>query len=680
MASARSTGPLGKTQKTRARLGEEPSLDSQRPLKRTSTARYHQVHSYDYSISIDFGTTFTSVACSIRGGAPFTLQEFPDDPQPGRVNMQVPTEILYLSSESEGSTGVTHKRIYGYQIQERRNHPSVYEDGLTEAGHIVNVKLLLDKTVHLKSLQKKLNETLGELKLQHIISKNEDVIRHLLELYLQHAKYIMVRDYGLKSCSTVEVTFCVPVCWDPSANEIMSACVQAALRKVDLGIGPQNQCNLFMVNEAEAAAMHTLSGHVGKYHLGESFLLLDCGGGTIDLGVYEIGRDFPFRLGRQVNPTSGAVCGSGDLNRAFSEFATSLLKHATISAAGDDTIEHIVETEVLPQFENWTKRSFSLNHRDLENKSYAFRIRGLQAIPGDDRIKKGTFVLSFDDMEALFAPSLKTIATLMRNQIFYAIEARTKVNKVVLVGGFGDSPALKEYLGNTLDQINAEYGTSITIITAPQNTAAAGVALGALKRALDKTNGPAKIPCQSIGIYHHLRYEPDRYSKDVLNQHEDYWEMCEEDGEEYISNTIQWIIKKGQGAAQSVHEYGWESMHIFTPAHTTQWIAEYELFASDECTEDYYIRNHPKNRGKVHKIGKVVFDLMPIRPYLQLLKANGADEGQDRYEPTIKIKMKIIDKHLDFVAYYPAEGHPQITIQGVHEHFSVISWFEPGTV
>ncbi len=38
---------------------------------------------------------------------------------------------------------------------------------------------------------------------------------------------------------------------------------------------------------------------------GEVFLLLDCGGGTTDVGVYEIGHEHPFRLGKEVAKTQG---------------------------------------------------------------------------------------------------------------------------------------------------------------------------------------------------------------------------------------------------------------------------------------------------------------------------------------------------------------------------------------
>ena len=58
------------------------------------------------------------------------------------------------------------------------------------------------------------------------------------------------------------MTFCVPVCWNTRDNAMMSACVQEAMKKVKIGVDESGFCNLFMVNEAEAAAMYALTSDV----------------------------------------------------------------------------------------------------------------------------------------------------------------------------------------------------------------------------------------------------------------------------------------------------------------------------------------------------------------------------------------------------------------------------------
>lgn len=49
---------------------------------------------------------------------------------------------------------------------------------------------------------------------------------------------------------------------------------------------------------------------------------------------------------------------------------------------------------------------------------------------------------SYLDIQDLFDKSLKTIECYLLDQIKHAQRNDTKIDKVVLVGGFGDSPAL----------------------------------------------------------------------------------------------------------------------------------------------------------------------------------------------------------------------------------------------
>ena len=138
-------------------------------------------------------------------------------------------------------------------------------------------------------------------------------------------------------------------------------------------------------------------------------------------------------------------------------------------------------------------------------------------------------------------PSLKAIAELMESQIRKALK-HGDVDKVALAGGFGDSPALKEFLADTIASINQNKNTYIKLMVMPPNTGAAGVATGALLRAQNKEHGPVRVPRLSIGIYHHVRNDPGLYSDEVLEQ--DDWEFCDLDGEYYIRDTIKWIIKE----------------------------------------------------------------------------------------------------------------------------------------
>jgi hypothetical protein len=129
----------------------------------------------------------------------------------------------------------------------------------------------------------------------------------------------------------------------------------------------------------------------------------------------------------------------------------------------------------------------------------------------------------------------------MLAQLKYARDNNIDVNKVVLVGGFGDSPALKRYLNASLSSVNNQYGTKVQLSASPQNRSATGVAVGALKRALNKSNGPRRVPYRSIGILYHVPDDPVYgSSSEVLAQRATPSDLSNED---YIMRTIKWIIK-----------------------------------------------------------------------------------------------------------------------------------------
>jgi hypothetical protein len=75
-----------------------------------------------------------------------------------------------------------------------------------------------------------------------------------------------------------------------------------------------------------------------------------------------------------------------------------------------------------------------------------------------------------------------------------------------------------------------------------RNTSAAGIAVGGVKRALDKRFGPARILQQSIGVIQHLVYDP-KIAETYM--HEQEREVSEVDGKTWvIKNTIKWLIFK----------------------------------------------------------------------------------------------------------------------------------------
>lgn len=216
---------------------------------------------YNYRIAIDFGTTFTSVAF-IRTDVQkvLTIENFPKDPAPDKNYTQVPTEIWYQHGAAKhavpaSATSPLPEVKCGYEARDHMRLPDaeLTELGYRSDGYVTKPKLLLDQSTHLQEIQGNLMSVVRQLESNHLIKNGEDIIERLITYYLEHTKRVLIRDNNYSKDSDVEVTFCVPVCWSAAAVAVMSACVQKAMKSV--GLGRNGIHKIFVVNEAEAAAM-----------------------------------------------------------------------------------------------------------------------------------------------------------------------------------------------------------------------------------------------------------------------------------------------------------------------------------------------------------------------------------------------------------------------------------------
>jgi hypothetical protein len=262
----------------------EPEAKRPHNVQVSATKQTDTADMPDFRIAIDFGTTFTTIAFVNykRSKEVFTIEEFPEDDCNHRNGTQVPTEIWY-SSDNKGRTSTRARNseipeaLYGYEVTRRLELPD--KDPLRVAyknsGLVSKPKLLLDDNAHVSELRKNLMVVLHQLKEDHVIRRYEDVIEHLLVCFLKHTKSVLQRDHKLSHDSEgtswlilshkttltapqVEVTFAVPVCWSARVVNVMSSRLKAAMVTACFGTDGVTEPHLFIVNEAEAAAMHAI--------------------------------------------------------------------------------------------------------------------------------------------------------------------------------------------------------------------------------------------------------------------------------------------------------------------------------------------------------------------------------------------------------------------------------------
>ena len=128
------------------------------------------------------------------------------------------------------------------------------------------------------------------------------------------------------SASQVRWVLTVPAIWTDAGKAFMRhAAVEAGL------IADKDSSLLILALEPEAACLATEQDTNGFLSVGDTFMVLDCGGGTVDITTHKCTSLDPFRL-QETGPPVGADWGSTRVDDAFTEFLGDLLASPVLMA------------------------------------------------------------------------------------------------------------------------------------------------------------------------------------------------------------------------------------------------------------------------------------------------------------------------------------------------------------
>ncbi|KAI7390590.1 actin-like ATPase domain-containing protein [Hortaea werneckii] len=303
-------------------------------------------------VGIDFGTTYSGVA-AVYGGQP----EKPDEIEvikswPGGGNgtrEKVPSEIAYgdpLTASDErkllsggdadddipnprGKTTTTNRKRKAsdeFDLEDVLTPPTKKEKSKGKGNKATSnmrwgyqvrqdeqrlrcLKLLLDPEQNFPDYV-----SLDDIKQQLATTGKSvnTVIAEYLKALFDHTKEALKRRYNeyFVSKTPLQVVLTVPAVWSDKAQEATLAAAK------DAGIGDQ----ITMISEPEAAAVYALQAiQPNDLSVGQNFVVVDAGGGTVDLITYSIQGLNPLRL-EEVLRGSGGCCGAAFLNLAFEKF------------------------------------------------------------------------------------------------------------------------------------------------------------------------------------------------------------------------------------------------------------------------------------------------------------------------------------------------------------------------
>ncbi|KAI1412015.1 hypothetical protein F5Y13DRAFT_200350 [Hypoxylon sp. FL1857] len=372
-------------------------------------------------VGIDFGTTFSGIAWAETeiDSEPRLINDWPtsrtDNEESG---CKVPTILRYLKKG---------QFEWGYQIPYG-----------TKPQDILSLfKLGLEPDKFMSSI-----DTIGKpLNFDNIDQKITHYLTGLFEHFRNAFNKLIGTENTLQS-SPVKFVLTVPAIWSDRAQQ---RTIEAFERIPNL---PKDHSTV-LLSEPEAAAIAALRAiNPRDLKVNESLIIVDAGGGTVDLITYTIKSLHPILEVVEATRGTGDFCGSSRVNDRFIQFLASRLG-----------AEEGWDEDVLYDA---TKRKFNMDSL-IQKEAFLIPVLGLN--PNVDlRIKpRGRLELRAEELHKFFEPDIVRIIQLVKQQIAMS---DVPIRKILLVGGYGSSMYLRERLQIAV-QSDAFFGDGIEILQPP---------------------------------------------------------------------------------------------------------------------------------------------------------------------------------------------------------------------
>ncbi|KAG8775337.1 hypothetical protein FRC12_001542 [Ceratobasidium sp. 428] len=259
---------------------------------------------------------------------------------------------------------------------------------------------------------------------------------------------------------------------------------------VDAGITTNSlsRSRIQFVTEAEASVhfciYHTNLGN--RLQAGTKFAVCDAGGSTVDTTVYSVTAARPALRIQETTASACVQAGAIFVDGAARNYLNAVFTNASLSR--DDVHEYT--TRGVKDFENATKRNFL-----DETKDQMVEIAGPRVNIPSIRTRRGRMTMPGSVVKSFFDICVDEITASVDQQIKGA-----DVSYILLVGGFGDSPFLRQ-------QFKTRYEPRGCQVTLTNDSASKAVADGAIIWN-NVSSVVGRAPRLSFGVKTTERYDP----------------------------------------------------------------------------------------------------------------------------------------------------------------------------
>ncbi|CAN0307407.1 unnamed protein product [Ectocarpus sp. 12 AP-2014] len=399
-------------------------------------------------VAIDFGTTRSAYAYTVEGEASGKILVRVPDTAAASPSSSTKTETAVLLSR--GGTG--DLMAFGPEAVDQFAHQDHDED---DPALFRWFKLDLCKSVH------------GQTSVQSVMT-NSSSGRHTVPLFhVMKASLSYFKDDILRFLSStrgrnvdaMEVTWVitVPAIYDDFAKRFMRQAAHGAgmIDRVE-----SVRLRLCLEPEAACLAVTTEDNPLTCEAEGKHMMIVDCGGGTVDITAHKILSVYPLRLAEVAAP-DGGVWGSTRVDTAFEELLSELLG-SWMDKVSDETQLSIMMTWERKKAEftgQDSSQSLRLDLSQLSNSGMTredmedLRTRYNSSRSTPHTVKGRNFMVTLPValVSSLFTPTIEKIAQCLRK--INGTSALRDLHRVFLVGGFSRSPLLKSMAREELQRV-----------------------------------------------------------------------------------------------------------------------------------------------------------------------------------------------------------------------------------
>ncbi|KAI0891531.1 actin-like ATPase domain-containing protein [Annulohypoxylon nitens] len=483
-------------------------------------------------IGIDFGTTYSGAAWATSSD--FEARQInliTSWSGTGRDEGKVPTELFY----DEGET------FWGYDIP-------------PDSDPIRWFKLLLLKDDDLTpELRQSDYITRGRDMLRETRKTVVDLIADYLRGFWQHviSEINKARGERVVDALRFHVVLTLPAIWKGYARNSMEAAAKKAgiLDERDAG-----STTLSFAPEPEAAALSTLCEPGRQINKGDTYIICDAGGGTVDLISYEVEQASPFAV-REVAEGVGGLCGGIFVDESFERVCKGRL-----GVLWDRLSKEGVRDIMKGEWEHAIKPQFRVSN---SAKQYVVAIPAEAFLEKDPKtdlsrqpfIKRGRIHFRESDLKPAFTDIFNKIEKLIDDQIKSAKHNVPKITGIILVGGLGSSPFL-------FDTLKAKYSKqNIGVLQSSGIKPRTAISRGAVfkgflnnRENVDKFNR-GKLPLYPIAITSTIsraNFGITFWKKFEFGKHPEEDRVWDDTEDEWKArNQMHWYLRRGDDVSKS---------------------------------------------------------------------------------------------------------------------------------